>query len=100
VKYADLERSVLGNIDLAAADSLIPLELADFVVHILPDGQTRDGSSGMPVPVPAPALNDGPHALYAFQWFGFAVIALVGAFFLPRAARSARVPDHRPGDSS
>lgn len=100
VSYADLERPVLGNIDLAAADSLIPLELADFVVQTLPDGQTRDGSSGMPVPVPAPALNDGPHALYAFQWFGFAAIALAGAFFLPRAARSARVPDPRPGEHS
>ena len=100
VSYADLERPVLGNIDLAAADSLIPLGLADFVVQTLPDGQGRDGSSGMPVPIPAPALNDGPHALYAFQWFGFAAIALAGAFFLPRAARSARVPDPRPGEHS
>ena len=100
VNYADLERPVLGNIDLAAADSLIPLELTNFVVQALPDGQARDGSSGLPVPVPAPVLNDGPHALYAFQWFGFAAIALAGAFFLPRAARSARIPDPRPGDSS
>jgi len=97
VRYADLERPVLGNMDLAAADSLIPLELADFVVQILPDGQSRDGSSRMPVPVPAPALNDGPHALYAFQWFGFAVIALAGAVLLPVAARSKpRVTDAEP----
>ena len=100
VNYPDRTRPVLGNIDLVAADSLIPLQLADFVVQLLPDGHSSDGQSGLPVPIPAPELNDGPHALYAFQWFGFALIALAGAIFLPRAARAGSVANPRPGDTS
>ena len=100
VTYADRARPVLGNIDLVAADSLIRLELADFVVQLLPDERSPDGRPGMPVPLPAPALNDGQHALYAFQWFGFALIALAGAIFLPRAARTGSVSIPRPGDKS
>jgi cytochrome oxidase assembly protein ShyY1 len=100
VNYEDWIRPVLGNIDLVAADSLLPLELATFVVQVLPNEQSSEGRSGMPVPIPAPELNDGPHALYAFQWFGFALIALAGAIFLPRAARAGAVPTPGPGDES
>ena len=100
VAYADWTRPVLGNIDLMAADSLIPFELATFVVQLLTDERSPAGRSGMPVPLPAPALNDGPHALYAFQWFGFALIALAGAIFLPRAARAGSISVPRPGDKS
>jgi len=100
VNYADRTRPVLGNIDLLAADSLLPLELANFVVQVLPNEQSSEDRSGMPVPIPAPELNDGPHALYAFQWFGFALIALAGAIFLPRAARARAIPNHVPGDES
>jgi surfeit locus 1 family protein len=100
VNYPDRTRPVLGNIDLAAADSLIPLHLAEFVVQVLPDGYSSDGPPGLPTPLPAPELNDGPHALYAFQWFGFALIALAGAIFLPRAARAGSVSTPRPGDKS
>ncbi|MCL7962647.1 MAG: hypothetical protein M8860_07335, partial [marine benthic group bacterium] len=46
---------------------------------------------GQPLPLPPPPLTDGPHALYAFQWFGFAAIALAAAFLLPKAARQAIV---------
>ena len=100
VNYPDRTRPVLGNIDLPAADSLVPLQLAEFVVQILPDEASRDGRSGLPVPIPAPELNDGPHALYAIQWFGFALIALAGAIFLPRAARAGSISNPGPGDKS
>ncbi|MGI9608288.1 MAG: SURF1 family protein [Acidimicrobiales bacterium] len=33
---------------------------------------------GDPRPVPIPELSDGPHRSYAFQWFTFATIGLVG----------------------
>lgn len=98
VKYPDRTRPVLGNIDLAAADSLIPLRLADFFVQVLPDEEAPDRSTGLPIPLPPPELNDGPHALYAFQWFGFALIALAGAIFLPRAARAGSPANPGPGD--
>ncbi len=93
VRYADSERPVLGTVDLAAADSLVPHELADFYLQVLP-GEDVARMDGAPVPLPAPELTDGPHALYAIQWFGFAAIALAGAIFLPIAARSRPVlPD-------
>lgn len=100
VRFEDRDRFVLGNVDIVAADSLVPLDLADFVVQMLPDGQIRDDTSPLPVPIPAPALNDGPHALYAFQWFGFAVIALAGGFLLPRAGRIQPRITPEPGDTS
>lgn len=31
-----------------------------------------------PVPLPPPALDAGPHLSYAFQWFGFAAIFVIG----------------------
>ena len=39
-------------------------------------------------PVPAPELGDGPHLSYAFQWFTFATIGVVGyALVLRRISR-------------
>ncbi len=40
----------------------------------------------LPIPVDLPDFTDeGPHLSYAIQWFAFAVIALVGFFFLLRS---------------
>ena len=36
------------------------------------------GPSGDPVPLPPPSLEPGPHLSYALQWFGFALIFVVG----------------------
>jgi len=51
---------------------------------------TIGGQAGeLPVPAPQPAFDDeGSHLPYAIQWFSFALIGLVGYFFLIR--RSAR----------
>lgn len=38
-----------------------------------------------PVRIPEPTLDEGPHKSYAFQWFSFAVIALVGGLAFVRA---------------
>ena len=38
-------------------------------------------------PVPPPELTSGPHLSYAVQWFSFAVIAIVGSWFLSRSPR-------------
>ena len=34
-----------------------------------------------------PALDEGPHFNYAVQWFGFALVALIGAGFVVREKR-------------
>jgi len=99
--YPDRVRPALGSVDLAAADSLLPWQVEDFYVQILPDSSARAvAAPGAPRPLPPPPLNDGPHALYAFQWFGFATIALAGAFLLPRARRTGPIRSPEEGDAS
>ncbi len=40
-----------------------------------------------PARLPLPTLDEGPHLGYAFQWFAFALIGVVGAAFAIRADR-------------
>jgi len=99
--YPDRIRPVLGSVDLAAADTLLAWQVADFYVQMLPDSVDQAvAAPGTPRPLPPPPLNDGPHALYAFQWFGFATIALAGAFLLPKARQTGPITSHRKGDES
>jgi len=50
-----------------------------------------------PIRIGAPVLDEGPHKSYAFQWFSFAAIALVGAGVVVRQSRSSgRLPT--PGE--
>lgn len=106
LRYPVGERLVLGAIDLAAADSLLPGRVAPYVLQVLPadpDGGPAGAaarSDGRPTPFPAPELTDGPHLFYAFQWFGFAAIALAAGLLLPRAARQGRRPPEPTGPAS
>jgi surfeit locus 1 family protein len=46
-------------------------------------------ADGLPIPAPDPAFDEeGPHLGYATQWFSFALIGVIGYFFLMR--RTAR----------
>jgi len=45
-------------------------------------------SGSLPTPEPPPPLDEGPHLDYAFQWFSFATIALLGYGLL--AVKEAR----------
>ena len=38
----------------------------------------------IPIPIPDPDLSEGPHRSYAFQWFTFATIGIVGYVILLR----------------
>lgn len=60
---------------------------------------TEDGGPPADVrPLPRPSGDLGPHLSYAFQWWVFAVGALVGAaVLLRRDAREARAPAASPG---
>jgi surfeit locus 1 family protein len=73
-------------------------DLGRLPYPVLPLGvrQTKDsGMSGFPIRTGAPALSAGPHLSYAIQWFGFAMIFLVGGiaytFRRARESDSARV---------
>ena len=46
-----------------------------------------DLDGDLPIAAPSPSFADeGPHLAYAIQWFSFALIGLVGYFFLIRRA--------------
>ncbi|MFC1531049.1 SURF1 family protein [Gemmatimonadota bacterium] len=68
---------VLGSLDLEAARR----DLDDPILNawVLPDSSTYPGEDGVPRPVEAIPPSDGPHLMYAIQWFGFAAITLAGA---------------------
>lgn len=55
--------------------SKIPYPVAPYYLIAIGGGDTI----GHPGRRELPALDDGPHRSYAFQWFAFALIALVGA---------------------
>lgn len=73
--------AVLPRMDLARLDSIWPWGTAGFYLRADSTGErippSGDGLA-LPRPVPAPALDEGPHRMYALQWFAFAAIALVG----------------------
>ena len=82
-----------GDVDpVRAADSL-PYPLLPFGVQLLPD-------RGWSVlrRWPAPVLDDGPHRGYAFQWFSFGLIALVGTTVLVVKTSRRSVKDKRRGE--
>lgn len=66
--------------------------LPPLYLQLLPDPATT--ISEPPIPVPLPALDEGPHLGYAIQWFSFAAIAIIG--FVVAVWRSRRVQGSRP----
>lgn len=76
----------LARADLARLDQQVPEDLLPFYVQL----QEQDPVVGDadPDPVPQPALDEGPHLSYAFQWFFFSSVGLVGyPLILRRRAR-------------
>lgn len=67
--YAEVSR-----VDLDAVSEVIGLEVVDLWVQL--EAQVP-AAGDLPVPVPPPTLDDGPHLSYAFQWFFFSLGAVV-----------------------
>lgn len=67
----------VSRVDLDTIEELLGADVVDRWVQLA----TQEPAGGdLPVPVPPPLLDDGPHLSYAFQWFFFAtgtVIAYV-----------------------
>ena len=68
---------VLGSLDLEAAQRDLDEPILD--AWVLPDSSTYPEGDGVPRLVEAAPPSDGPHLMYAIQWFGFAAITLAGA---------------------
>lgn len=86
---ADPEAGVLTylfRVDIPRLDRQMPWELAPVYIAYT-GGSTQD----LPAPVPLPDVTDeGPHLVYAVQWFAFTIIGLVGyGFLLRRSKRQA-----------
>lgn len=68
-----MNRPDLGRLQQQLDDPVVPV-----VLQIVPPDDAPPGGGELPVPVPLPPLDEGPHLSYAFQWFTFATIATVG----------------------
>ena len=76
--------------DIAA--KALPYPVASFYVVLGEDHSTNTeapSKTRRPIRVGAPVLDEGPHKSYAFQWFSFAAIALIGAGVVIRQSRLA-----------
>lgn len=72
--------TTLNRVDLDRIALQLPMPLAPVYI-VQTGGQIGD----LPIRVAPPAFDDqGPHLAYAIQWFGFAIVGLVGYFFLAR----------------
>ncbi|MEM7140958.1 MAG: SURF1 family protein [Actinomycetota bacterium] len=59
----------ISRLDLDAVEELTGLDVEDLWIQLAVQAPPLDA---IPVPVPAPGLDEGPHLSYAFQWFFFA----------------------------
>jgi surfeit locus 1 family protein len=74
------ELSVFNRVDLERIQDQVSVDLVPLYVVL-----TDEEAGELPVPVDLPEFDDaGPHLGYAIQWFAFAVVGLVGFFFLMR----------------
>lgn len=74
----------MSRVDIDRIAEQVPYELEPVYLSLL-----AADTGELPVPAPPPSFDDeGSHLAYAIQWFSFALIGLVGYFFLIR--RNAR----------
>ena len=86
---------VLNRLSASAVGTTLPYPVAPFVVVETGDTVIR---ADRPAQLGVPALDDGPHFSYAVQWFGFALVALVGAVVVVTRGRRFASSADRPLD--
>jgi|DEB0MinimDraft_10_1074344.scaffolds.fasta_scaffold02159_5 surfeit locus 1 family protein len=87
----------VSRLDLPVVSELLGTSLAPLWVQL----ETQIPTSGeLPIPVPPPSLNDGPHLSYAFQWFFFATgtVVVYGLILRRRIREVPAVPSDQPVD--
>ena len=72
----------------------LPYPLARMViVQRLDSGEAVAVDKGHPVRADPPPLDEGPHRAYAIQWFGFALVGIVGTgLVVQRDRRRGTIP--------
>jgi len=72
----------MSRVEIDRIQQQVPYELEPVYMSLL-----DDLAGDLPFAAPPPSFADeGPHLAYAIQWFSFALIGLVGYFFLIRRA--------------
>jgi surfeit locus 1 family protein len=80
---------VVHRLDRTRIALLVGLPVAPFLVVQTSDSALH--SDSIPVRLPTPSLDEGPHKSYAIQWFSFATIAVLGGIALyVRSGAAAR----------
>jgi surfeit locus 1 family protein len=70
----------LNRVDIERIEAQVPYELAPIYLSML--GEQEEGR---PILTAAPSFDDeGSHLAYAIQWFGFALVGVVGYIMLIR----------------
>ena len=79
----------ISRLDLDAVEEALDIDVVDrWVQAIDPDWER----GVLPIPVPRPTLDEGPHLSYAFQWFFFTTATIVAyALILRRRRREAEI---------
>ncbi|HYW07258.1 MAG TPA: SURF1 family protein [Longimicrobium sp.] len=78
--YRRMDREVMG--------ARVGRPILPMYVQLLGDSAAPAGANpALPVAVPLPPLDEGPHLGYAIQWFSFATIGIVGLIILMRRGK-------------
>ncbi|MEZ5165114.1 MAG: SURF1 family protein [Acidimicrobiales bacterium] len=77
----------VSRLDLASVEALTGLDVVDHWVQL---EEPAPLVGELPIPVPPPSLDEGPHLSYAFQWFFFSTGTVVAyVLILRRRGRDA-----------
>ena len=86
-----LTPSVEGGVRRLVLDSIatrLPYPVARLILVQQKDSSEAIAvSRGTPVRIEPPPLDEGPHRAYAIQWFGFALVGLVGTILVVQRDR-------------
>jgi surfeit locus 1 family protein len=78
--------NVIARLSHGAVAKVLPYPIAPLYVIVLSDSAI---AADRVARLSAPPLDEGPHLSYAFQWFAFATVALVGVAVVLRQSRSS-----------
>jgi surfeit locus 1 family protein len=88
-------RRVWYTVDATALRAQHPYPLLPVMLQALPaEGAAAAGRTGQPTRLDPPPLDEGPHLGYALQWFGFAIIGVIG--WIALVVRSRMTPRSAP----
>lgn len=74
----------ISRMDLPKVEEMLELDVEDRWVQLV---RQAPPLGDLPVPVPRPSLDDGPHLSYAFQWFFFSFATVVVYVLILRKQR-------------